>query len=178
MTASSLVNIFCSTTSSKVADQEMTTEPAFLISLFSLSVPFALMPVPQHSTVKKMMVLITRLINQEHLVVYIEGPEPPEEAEQVWAFLVQNLCVSGPLQLIVQVDSKVPVGLDNLHICSIDVGGRGKGFVAPEVHHHILHLLHIQLPAVLYTSTHKSVNQAPVLIIPSVLQTSDYGHVI
>ena len=58
MMASSLVSILCSTTSYKVANRGPTTEPAFLIILFSLLVSFALMCVPQY-TIPKNMVLAT-----------------------------------------------------------------------------------------------------------------------
>ena len=50
MMASSLVIILCSTTSFKVANPEPTTDPAFLISLFSMMASYALMPVPQYTT--------------------------------------------------------------------------------------------------------------------------------
>ena len=61
-----------------------------------------------------------RLIkHQEHLVAYIEGSEPPEKVESAQVFLVHNLCAGGPLQLV-QGDSQVTVGLDNIHIGSIN----------------------------------------------------------
>ena len=42
---------------------------------------------------------------QDHSFAYIEGSEPPEEVEPSQAFLIHILCVGGPLQFVVQVDS-------------------------------------------------------------------------
>ena len=45
------------------------------------------------------------------------------------ALLIPNLCVGGLIQLVVQVDSQVPVSLDSFHICSINADRRSLGLV-------------------------------------------------
>ena len=130
MLASSLVSILCSTTSFKVG--ELTTEPASLIRLFRR----------REEDGNCHIRLIKHL---EHPVAYTEGPDPPEEVEAAQSFLVHNLCVGGPLQLVVLVDSEVPLGLENVHVSPINADRRGWGLVPPEVHQLLLHLLHVQL---------------------------------
>ena len=67
------------------------------------------------------------------------------------------------------VDSHVPVGLDKFHIHPINSEWGGLGLVCCKVHHRVLHLLHFQLRPFLSSPMHKLVNQALVLIFPSIL---------
>ena len=56
--------------------------------------------------------------------------------------------------------------------------GEDEGFVPPEVHHHLPHLLQVKLQAVLITPVLKSAQQVPLLIFLSLLYTTNYGRVI
>ncbi|CAB1452712.1 unnamed protein product [Pleuronectes platessa] len=62
MIASSFTSILSSTTSSRGTSLEPTTDYAFLMSFFSLLASFALMPAPQDTTAKKMVLATTDLL--------------------------------------------------------------------------------------------------------------------
>lgn len=90
---------------------------------------------------------------------------------------IPSVLVDQP-QLVVQVDSQVPVGLDNFNICPINADRREWQHVPFKVHHHLLALLHVQLQVVLVKLLHESFYQVPLLIFPTILHTPDYAHVI
>ena len=71
-----------------------------------------------------------------------------------------------PLQLVVQVISQVPAGLDKLQIHPISADRRGWG----------LFLLKSTIISFVFF-THKSVNRVRILLLPSILHTHDYGRV-
>ena len=78
MMASSLVGILCSTTSSKVANREPTTEASFLISLFGLLVSFNF---PANHSLEDCTCNNRLIKHQEHPVAYVEQPGPPEQVK-------------------------------------------------------------------------------------------------
>ena len=59
MITSNSASILFSATSSRVTSLEPTTDSAFFMSLFSLFASFALMPAPQDTTAKKMVLATT-----------------------------------------------------------------------------------------------------------------------
>ena len=101
-----------------------------------------------------------RLIEHlQHLIADIEGPEPPKEVKPAQALLVDGLCVGGPVQFIVQCDTQVLVRRYHLHIRPTDADRREQGLVPPEVHHHLPRLRHVELHAVLFSSSDRDLSR-------------------
>ena len=114
----------------------------------------------------------------EHPVADNKRPEPPQEVKPAQALLEDCLHVCRPLQFIVLHSTLVYVWFHNVNICPTSVDWRGRVLVPPEVHHHLLHLHHVQLQVVLPTSLNNIFDQVPVFSFPPSLYTPHNGCII
>ena len=83
MIASSVPSILSSTSSSRVTSSEPTTDSAFLMSLICLLASFALMPAPEDTTAKKLV-----LAKQQIKAVYCPAPHRGPLITWVWFWTI------------------------------------------------------------------------------------------
>ncbi len=81
--------------------------------------------------------------------------QPPKKVQALVGLSYDAGCVSGPREVIEDVQAQVFTGGHHLHSCSSDEEGRGCVASFPEVHNHLLSLPHIDAEIVCSAPVHK-----------------------
>lgn len=83
-----------------------------------------------------------------------------------------------PVQFIVNVESKVLVGVHSLHFLPLDDGwGRGCP-LPPIIHHHLMGLTDVELQVVAVVPCDKVLYQSSVLLVTVITDASNDGGIV
>ena len=118
MMFNSLCSILLSTTSSSVSRGVPRTQPAFLITYFSIFVRGSDAAAPADSSTEYC-TRHNRLVEDlQRLTAHIKWSKLPQEVESPLSLPADTLCVAFSVQSVVEVDSKVSLSLHHLHLLS------------------------------------------------------------
>ncbi len=78
-------------------------------------------------------------------------PQPSQEEEALMCLLQHCICVSGPCEILGDVNAEELKAVYPLHRCLVDGDGCVFSALSPEIHHHLLGLVHVEWEVVILT---------------------------